>query len=314
MNNSLARFQDLLRELFQFDCAALDFGIYRILNYKREQVEGFITIRLPRIVDEAFAEYATADRAALEQQLEQRRQEIRKIFGDQALDEYGQLQLFRDTPLGEEYLALREKYAQYGVAEELKARVYNDLFTFFSRYYEDGDSVSKRRYGRDETYAIPYSGEEVVLHWANKDQYYVKTGEQFKTYRFKPALPAPSVVERSRAEGAGDFAVAFELRNATAEQNNAKGNRRYFVLAGENPVEQVGNLLRIFFEYRPLTEQEKAEHGKTQQQKPQDKLNAATVQAVLEQVQDPTLKGWLARAEQGSEQTGLGRHLTRFTR
>ena len=28
----LARFQTLLRELFQFDCADLDFGIYRIMN------------------------------------------------------------------------------------------------------------------------------------------------------------------------------------------------------------------------------------------------------------------------------------------
>jgi len=299
MNNSLARFQNLLRQLFQFDCADLDFGIYRILNYKREQVEGFITTRLPQIVDEAFAEYAAADRTALEQQLELKRQEIMQEYRAQAFDEYGQLQfVFRQTRLGEQYLALHDRLAQYGVAEELKTRVYNDLYTFFSRYYEDGDFISKRRYGRNETYAIPYNGEEVVLHWANKDQYYVKTGEQFKTYRFK----------------AGDFSVAFELRNAMAEQNNAKGDRRYFVLAGEDPVEQVGNHLRIFFEYRPLTEREKAEYGRTQQQKPQDRLNAAAVQAILEQVQDPTLKGWLAQVEEGSEQTALGRHLTRFTR
>jgi adenine-specific DNA-methyltransferase len=33
------KFQELLRELFQFDCADLDFGIYRIMNYKREVVE-----------------------------------------------------------------------------------------------------------------------------------------------------------------------------------------------------------------------------------------------------------------------------------
>jgi adenine-specific DNA-methyltransferase len=34
--------------------ADLDFGIYRILNYKRKQVEEFITHRLSQIVDEAF--------------------------------------------------------------------------------------------------------------------------------------------------------------------------------------------------------------------------------------------------------------------
>lgn len=36
--NSLVKFQDLLRTLFQFDCVGLDFGIYRILNYKRKRV------------------------------------------------------------------------------------------------------------------------------------------------------------------------------------------------------------------------------------------------------------------------------------
>ena len=33
---NLQKFQELLRELFQFDCADLDFGIYRIMNHKRD--------------------------------------------------------------------------------------------------------------------------------------------------------------------------------------------------------------------------------------------------------------------------------------
>ena len=47
---NLARFQALLRELFQFDCADLDFGIYRIMNHKRDAVERFITEQLPASV------------------------------------------------------------------------------------------------------------------------------------------------------------------------------------------------------------------------------------------------------------------------
>jgi hypothetical protein len=35
------RFQTLLRELFQFDSADLDFGIYRIMNHKRAVIERF---------------------------------------------------------------------------------------------------------------------------------------------------------------------------------------------------------------------------------------------------------------------------------
>jgi adenine-specific DNA-methyltransferase len=55
--NSLEKFQNLLRTLFQFDYADLDFGIYRILNYKRKQIEEFITKRLPESVETAFAKY-----------------------------------------------------------------------------------------------------------------------------------------------------------------------------------------------------------------------------------------------------------------
>ena len=41
------RFQELLRELFQFNCADLDFGIYRIMNHKRNAIERFIGEELP---------------------------------------------------------------------------------------------------------------------------------------------------------------------------------------------------------------------------------------------------------------------------
>ncbi|MBC7327170.1 hypothetical protein H5T87_03525 [bacterium] len=45
-NSALEKFQDLLREIFQFSASDLDFGIYRILNYKRQQIEDFINIKL----------------------------------------------------------------------------------------------------------------------------------------------------------------------------------------------------------------------------------------------------------------------------
>ena len=62
--------------------------------------------------------------------------------------------------------------------------VFSHLLTFFSRYYDKGDFISQRRY-KGDTYAIPYAGEEVILHWANKDQYYTKSGENFANYGFK---------------------------------------------------------------------------------------------------------------------------------
>ena len=36
VSQHLVKFQNLLRKLFQFDCADLDFGIYRIMNFKRD--------------------------------------------------------------------------------------------------------------------------------------------------------------------------------------------------------------------------------------------------------------------------------------
>ena len=114
--------------------------------------------------------YPVEQRKDAEREVERLRQEGKKSLGEDAFDKEGQLKfVFRETPLGKEYVQAIERAKSIQVAEELKSRVYNDLFTFFSRYYEEGDFVSKRRYGRSETYAIPYNGEEVMLYWANRD-------------------------------------------------------------------------------------------------------------------------------------------------
>ena len=94
--------------------------------------------------------------------------------------------------------------------------VYSHLLTFFSRYYDKGDFISLRRY-KGDTYAIPYNGEEVKLHWANADQYYVKSGENFTHYDF--SLPNGAKVH-------------FRLVSADLTKDNIKDNDavRCFVL------------------------------------------------------------------------------------
>ena len=72
--------------------------------------------------------------------------------------------------------------------------------------------MSLRRYSKRDKYAIPYNGEEVYLHWANADQYYIKTGENFTDYSYKH----------------GGWTIQFKLRNADVEQNNVKGAKRFF--------------------------------------------------------------------------------------
>ena len=50
--------------------------------------------------------------------------------------------------------------------------------------HHEGDFLAKRVY-KPGVYAIPYEGEEVTLHWANKDQYYIKTSEYLRDYCFR---------------------------------------------------------------------------------------------------------------------------------
>ena len=52
MSESLQKLQDLLQKLFRADAADLDFGIYRIINYRRDQLQTFIDEDLPTIVDD----------------------------------------------------------------------------------------------------------------------------------------------------------------------------------------------------------------------------------------------------------------------
>jgi adenine-specific DNA-methyltransferase len=217
MNNPLQKFQDLLRELFQFDCADLDFGIYRIMNYKRDVIERFITQDLPKDVAEELDRGALAEQSEAARELQEVTAQIRQTLGGDALDADGTLATtYHGTPLGKRYLALKAKASGARGRETLESAIYNHLYAFFSRYYQDGDFISKRRYSKRERYAIPYNGEEVYLYWANHDQYYVKTAEYFSDYAFT----APNSVS-----------VHFKLQAADVEQNNIKGDKRFFLPA-----------------------------------------------------------------------------------
>jgi len=190
MTSTQEKFQGLLRELFQFDCADLDFGIYRIMNYKRDVIEQFIAQGLPKAVSDELEKGILADQAQAARELKDVTEQIKEALGMEALDPKGNLaEAFHNTPLGRKYQGLRIRVGIWRDREALEAAIFNHLYAFFSRYYQDGDFISKRRYTRRQRYAIPYNGEEVYLYWANHDQYYVKTCEHFQDYTFK-ARPA----------------------------------------------------------------------------------------------------------------------------
>jgi len=186
MNDNQVKFQNLLRELFQFDCADLDFGIYRIMNYKRAVIERFIAEDLPNAIAEELEQGALAEQSQAAQALESARKKVLEALGEDALDADGNLvEKYRETKAGKEYLEAQQRAQGSRSRDALEAAIYNHLYTFFSRYWQEGDFISKRRYSKKERYAIPYNGEEVYLYWANHDQYYIKTGEYFTDYTYK---------------------------------------------------------------------------------------------------------------------------------
>ena len=256
--SNMAKFQNFLRELFQFDCADLDFGIYRIMNHKRDAIEKFIAEQLPAAVA------AELNSGSLAQQT-------------QAAD-------------GSRSRATVE------------ADVYNHLYTFFSRYYQDGDFISKRRYARNQRYAIPYNGEEVHLHWANRDQYYVKTAEHFYNYDWN----AP-----------GGVAVHFRLKAADVEQNNVKGDKRFFLpRSAETGWDADARAVTIPFEYRPLTTSEQVRYGSRNQQ---ESIITASREAIPKQLHDTpeafaALTGERRRSGKNEPVSHLEHHLRQYTR
>ncbi len=65
--------------------------------------------------------------------------------------------------------------------DALEAEAADHLYGFFRRYYARGDFLGQRVH-EPGVYAIPSEGEEVTLHWANADQYYVTTGESLRDH------------------------------------------------------------------------------------------------------------------------------------
>ena len=296
----------LLRKLFQFDYADLDFGIYRIMNKKRDEIERFIEEDLIDAVDAEFGGYVESKGKSLKEDVESIKSEIREKLGDDAFDESDKIKpLYVTTPfaikLAERYEGMRAAMKESDMSDQHEGEIFSHIHQFFSRYYDNGDFMSLRRYSQKEKYAIPYNGEEVVLHWANKDQYYIKTGEYFRNYSFKM----------------GDYTVEFRILEAEDTTNNNKTEKRFFVLAssGDNvDYDDSSKTLTIFFEYRGLSKDEEKEYGP---RNVQEAILAQMKEDIPAQVQDSGLKGALNKVvDKGkeTEKTVLEKHLRAYTK
>ena len=238
---------------------------------------------------------------------------LKEIFQTDRADlDFGIYRILNSRSTEINHYLSRELPAQVKAALADKAQeaaVYNHLLTFFARYYDAGDFISQRRY-KGNTYAIPYNGEEVMLHWANKDQYYTKSGENFSDYRF------------TLSDGRR---VHFKLVAADTAKDNQKdlNHTRLFVLAEKQeaeyddegaeirpalaPVETAadGQTLTIHFSYQPRPKGEK-----------QDAYLSAVKKAVA--AADSVQQDWAelfsrAPTEKQPERTLLDKHLAAYT-
>jgi adenine-specific DNA-methyltransferase len=298
---NIEKFQDLLKKLFQFEASDLDFGIYRILNYKRDAIEKFIQEDLVNKVEDAFAKHKDERATNIYKIFESTREKIIQNFGENAFTPIGELkEEFKNTPLGKDFLTIKAQKEEIEHIDEIKSQVFNDLYNFFSRYYEDGDFVPKYIYSiKGHKYAIPYNGEEIKLYWSNSDQYYTKTGLLFRDYTFK----------------INDYKVIFRTVSAKEELGSNKATKeRFFVLDDETPVELQDKTVIICFQYRELTDKEVKRYdveGGSNAGK-QEKINQKSYEEILAKINDATLKAYLGK-EYKNEKPFLLYHISRFT-
>ena len=172
----------LLKELFQLDQPDLDFGFYRIMHAKAGQVTKFLEDDLLGIIREAFGETDASRASEAKAAYEAARKQA---------EEFG-------APDPDAAPKVKEAKAAWDEAKEggsNEGDVYDHLYRFFERYYDNGDFMSRRYFARETDgkaapYAVPYDGREVYLHWA----YSVEKLGNFPTRTCLAILPSGFVM------------------------------------------------------------------------------------------------------------------------
>jgi adenine-specific DNA-methyltransferase len=253
MVTAKTRLKETLRSLFRYDHVECDFGIHRVWNQARADLERFVEQDLEDVVREA----------------------LRSVEKDLSADDL----------------------------ERITHRVHEDLARFFGQYDADDGSVSIHRSGTQTSFgsAPHYDGEEVRLHWAHRNQYYVPMGEHFGTYRFT-------------VEG---ITVQFRVVEA---QDADPDTPRYAVPAADDPVSvnPDAKACAVAFAYRPISEAEgerllqryNAQQTKSYRRKTNDRstIVVATTQQILDAIGDDSIRKAL-----GGKEGPLRRHLNRYT-
>ncbi len=286
-----------LKELFELEKADLDFGIHRIIKARRKHIEDFLSEEdvagkpnLKRIVRR---ELGAIDKSDLQAQLATVITQLRDEYGNRAFegDHLMDMEALQSA-LGKEWKDLSTKLEadDTDLNAQLEAEIYSHLYEFFSRYYDEADFLSKRRIkAGDAPYAVPYSGEEVMLHWANKDQYYIKTSEDMKDYTF-------TVTDATGKH----HRIKFQCERQDPILNNNKAKREFW-LDEEKEIQITDSTLTIPLHYKIV---EKA------------RVAAANAQ-FLSDLMDTLPAEWkslLSKVPEGGTKPHLEKHFTNYSK
>lgn len=279
--------KELLRELFQLDKTDLDFGIYRIMNLRSADVEDFIDNKLPatlKTVTDKLTEKGRGEtNSAFEEAKGKLLAHISNAGADSSTNDF--INIFcaknENAPVVKKYIEAKSAVSNISHSLDLERDIYNDLYRFFNRYYDEGDFITKPRAG-EHTYMIPYNGEEVKFYWANRDQYYIKTGENFRNYVFT----------NNEMDAGAKVTVEFRLIDAeTATNNNQNKKGRVFIPTADYFDWNAENRkLTVKFYYKVPNDAEKETWGEKQTVKADNKgINEKLVfRAMDEQIRATT--------------------------
>ncbi|GAH83884.1 unnamed protein product [marine sediment metagenome] len=123
-NNFLQKLKDKLKELFQFDSAELDFGIYRIMNYKREEIDKFIESDLIKEVGKEFEKYKSQSYKELVEKIEEKERKIKEDFGDYIFTSGKLKEKYGETPVVSEYLELKKQTEDIDITESIQVQTF----------------------------------------------------------------------------------------------------------------------------------------------------------------------------------------------
>lgn len=207
--------REKLREMFQFSRTDLDFGIFRILKIKREEVNQFIDEKLTIIVEDILSEVTDK---LYDSQLTEVKEYIDKEGGSTEkayLNDISANQLnIIDflTYKKQDHLLVPLQTDPDKLKSQLAYKVYNHIHSFFEGYYRDGDfgynDRSTAQYKVNYPDETDYNGSDVLFHWKCRDSYYVKTATGFNSVTF--------VIEDKRIE------YRLEGKASSAVSQNSK--------------------------------------------------------------------------------------------